>query len=48
MPVLVRVKVLDLTTVVMGPFATRILAKLGRRVIKVEPHEGDNMRDVAR
>ena len=43
---LAGVKILDLTSVVMGPFATQILAQLGAEVIKVETPEGDNMRHV--
>ena len=40
------VRILDLTTVVMGPYATMILSNLGAHIIKLEPPSGDIMRHV--
>ena len=45
---LAGVKVIDLTAVLLGPFATQHMADMGADVIKVEAPEGDMVRHIGK
>lgn len=44
---LAGVRIVDLTSMVFGPYATQIMADMGADVIKVEPLTGDDTRNIS-